>query len=348
MLLHLLVCWVVYSAGYMQIRGIQLVVLAAVAIAGFLALLLAIRMEWNLALRDPDMSLASMIWAVSIVIVTTFFTGQMKPLVALSGLSMIVVGTNRLSTKQIVIFATYSLVVYSLTVVYKAEHFSLSWPTEAVVFLAFALVLIFGPLLSHLDMFVVETIIAGKNKELVSALGRIQELATRDELTGAFNRRYLRDFLFQQKAIADRCVDYNFALCHIDLDQFRRINDVFGYSTGDEVLRKFADIANKILREVDCVARLGGEEFVLVLGATTEREAVAAAERIRQELMKVQVGRMRAATVTVSMGITGYRRFEAIEVTRDRANRALSDAKRTGRNRLVIADSNLEAVTAWA
>jgi len=290
------------------------------------------------------MSLAHMIWAVSVVIVTTYFVKEMKPVVALSGLAMIVVGANRLTPRELTVFAVYSLIAYALSVVYKSQFESLSWLTEAVVMVAFGLVLVFGPVLYRFEMSMIETILVNKNNELTNALGRIQELAVTDDLTGAFNRRHLAEVLARQKAIADRSPNYGFAVCFVDLDFFKRVNDKFGHSTGDCVLRSFAEIVANVLREVDCVARIGGEEFVLVLGGTSQRDAVVVAERINARLSDMQVSPLEPRyRITASMGITEYRPPEELEATIDRADRALYDAKRTGRNKVVIAEPELRA-----
>jgi diguanylate cyclase (GGDEF)-like protein len=341
---HLMVCWAVFSVGYMDIEPLQFIALGCIAVAGFLAFILAVLMEWNLTFEDPDMSLAHMIWAVSVVIVTTYFVKEMKPVVALSGLAMIVVGANRLTPRELTVFAVYSLTAYALSVVYKSQFESLSWLTEAVVMVAFGLVLVFGPVLYRFEMSMIETILVDKNNELTNALGRIQELAVTDELTGAFNRRHLAEVLARQKAIADRSPDYGFTVCFVDLDFFKRVNDRFGHSTGDCVLRSFAEIAANVLREVDCVARIGGEEFVLVLGGTSQRDAVVVAERINAELSELRVSPLEPRyRITASMGITEYRPPEELEAMIDRADMALYDAKRTGRNKVVIAEPELRA-----
>jgi diguanylate cyclase (GGDEF)-like protein len=258
----------------------------------------------------------------------------------LAGLAMIVVGANRLSSKELIIFAVYSLTFYVLSVGYKAQFDSLSWITEIVVMIAFGLVLVFGPVLYRFEMTMVETVLVDKNEELSSALLRIRELAVIDELTGAFNRRHLLEFAGQQKAMADRR-DYRFTVCFVDLDFFKRINDRFGHSTGDQVLAGFSEIAMTILREVDCVARIGGEEFVLVLGGTPQHEAVIAVRRIAEKLNEMQVSSIEPQyRITASIGITEYKVGEEIQQTMDRADKALYDAKRTGRNKIVMAETD--------
>ena len=168
---HLIVCWTILSIGYMTIEPMQFVGLGSLAAAGFVLFAIAITMEWNLGLEDPDMSLAQMIWAVSVIVMTA----------------------NRLTRKELIVFSIYSFATYALSVTYKAQFDSLSWITEIVVMIAFGLVLVFGPMLYRFEMTMVESILVDKNEELSSALARIRELAVRDELTGAYNRRHLLD-----------------------------------------------------------------------------------------------------------------------------------------------------------
>lgn len=343
---HLIVCWAVLAIGYMDIQPFQFLGLASLAMAGFLLFCLAIMMEWNLALEDPDMNLPQMIWAVSVVIMTAYFSSQLKSVVVLSGLAMIVVGANRLSKRELLVFAVYSLTAYVVSVAYKSQVTSLFWVTEVVVMIAFSLILVFGPVLYRIEMAMIENSLIDKNEELTGALHRIRELAVKDELTGVYNRRHLMEVLDQQRAMVDRRDDYHFTVCFVDLDFFKRVNDTFGHSTGDYVLKCFAKIAQSILREVDCASRIGGEEFVLVLGGTTEQAAVVVTERIRAKLGSMQVSHIEPLfRITASMGITEYRRSEEIEQTLDRADRALYDAKRTGRNKVVIAEQENELIT---
>ncbi|MFT7685595.1 MAG: diguanylate cyclase (GGDEF)-like protein [Candidatus Azotimanducaceae bacterium] len=336
--IHLMVCWTVLSIGQMNIEPLQFLGIASLSAAGFLFFALAIVLEWNLSLEDPDMNLPQMIWAVSVVIMTSYFSSELKPVVVLSGLAMIVLGANRLSKKELLIFAAYSMSVYIASVSYKAQFDSLSWITEIVVMIAFGLVLVFGPVLYRLEMVMFENTLIDKNAELTTALNKIRELAIKDELTGAYNRRHLMEVLAQQKAMADRR-DYKFSLCYVDLDFFKRVNDRFGHSTGDNVLKGFSEIAQSILRELDCVSRIGGEEFVLVLAGTSQEDAKIAARRIGEKLSNLLInGNEPNYRITASMGITEFRRNEEIEQTMDRADKALYDAKRTGRNKVIIAE----------
>ncbi len=339
---HLMVCWTIFSIGYMSIDSIEFLGLSSLVGAGFVFFLLTVLMEWNLALEDPDMSLAQMLWTVSAVIVTSYFVEELSAVVVFSGLALTFIGANRLSRRELVIFCTYSIILFGVSMFFKSGVDSLDQLTELVIIIAFGLVLLVGPLLYRFEVGMVETVLVNKNAELTTALRQIKKLAIKDELTSAFNRRYLTDFMAQQKAMADRR-SYVFSLCYVDLDFFKRVNDRFGHSTGDAVLQQFADIAAQVLREIDCVARVGGEEFVLVLGGTPEQDARAAAERICVKLANLQVSQIEPNyRITASIGITAYRDHEEVLETMGRADRALYDAKNNGRNRIVIAQHDPE------
>ena len=334
---HLVVCWTVLSIGYMRLEPIELFGLVVLSASGFLIIALVIGFDWNLTFQDPDLSLPQMLWALSVVIMTTHFVIELKSAVLLTGLALIVMGAIRLSRKEQIVFVMCGFSMYLLSVFSLSQIDTLSWVTEVIVLFVFGLVLVFGPALYRFELGLIENALVDKNIELRAALERIRDLAITDELTGAYNRRHAMEVLTHQKALADRG-DYMFTLCFVDIDFFKRVNDRFGHSTGDHVLKSFAGIAKSILREVDCVARMGGEEFLLVFASTSEREALMAAERLALGMKELTVSRNEPGyRITASMGVTEFRRGEDVQATLDRADRALYDAKRTGRNRILVA-----------
>ena len=179
-----------------------------------------------------------------------------------------------------------------------------------------------------------------KNKLLTVALERNKELASHDELTGAFNRRHLMQLLDEERERAGRAGE-PFAVALFDLDHFKAINDGFGHAAGDAVLKHFCSAARDTMRATDRFARYGGEEFVLLMPVGTGAEAAAlATERIRaaiaaQDWRSVLGGRDHA--VTVSAGIATWRVGESLEGVLARADVALYEAKSRGRNRWVVA-----------
>tara|TARA_B110000977_G_scaffold201765_1_gene298458 strand:- start:8923 stop:10119 length:1197 start_codon:yes stop_codon:yes gene_type:complete len=333
---HLIVCWTVLSVGYMDISALQMLGLSSLAITGFFVLAFLIGIEWNLTLEDPEMAVPRMIWALTIVIITSHFVIDLKSVVLFSGLAMIVMGANRLSRSQQFLVAGYGLLLY-ITVVYLTSPEGLDWVTEVVLIIAFGFVLLFGPALYRFEHLAIEGVITEKNEELVKALAQIREMAVRDEMTGVYNRRHLMELLAREKAMADR-KNYAFSIAYVDLDYFKNVNDRFGHSAGDEVLRSFSRVAENVIREIDCIARIGGEEFVLVFAGTRQCDAVRGAERLAIGLKDMSVTLVEPDyRVTTSVGITEYRQGDSVQQLIDRADMALYEAKRNGRNKIVVA-----------
>ena len=179
-----------------------------------------------------------------------------------------------------------------------------------------------------------------KNKLLTELLERNKELASHDELTGAFNRRHLMDRLHEERERARRSDDA-FSVAIFDLDWFKAINDQFGHGGGDAVLKRFCALAREEMRVNDLFARYGGEEFVLLMPATPSPDAARhVVERIRCAVVaqdwQAVLGEP-ARAVTVSAGIATWRRDETLEAVLARADSALYEAKHQGRNRSEIA-----------
>ena len=171
----------------------------------------------------------------------------------------------------------------------------------------------------------------------VLRMAELREAALTDSQTRAYNRRYLAPRLREELERARRSGDALSVLL-LDLDHFKRVNDEHGHAAGDAVLSAFAEVVRSCVRSVDVLVRRGGEEFVLVLPATGLRAARAVAERIRGKLadhaMEPRPGVM--LTQTVSIGVAGWDRSEEAEVLEERADRAMYEAKRRGRNRVVL------------
>ena len=173
-----------------------------------------------------------------------------------------------------------------------------------------------------------------RRKQLETELRRT---AATDPLTGVFNRRHYLP-LFQREF--ERALRYRqpLALCLLDLDHFKRINDTYGHAAGDTALRTIADICRSELRETDVLGRLGGEEFVVLLPNTTAENAKAAAERIRARLAATEIveGGQRFR-VSTTIGVTELRPGDRqIDDLIQRADHALYAGKEAGRNRVQL------------
>jgi diguanylate cyclase (GGDEF)-like protein len=166
---------------------------------------------------------------------------------------------------------------------------------------------------------------------------RLVRLAVTDDLTLAYNGRYLLPRLQQEleRARADAPV----SVAMLDLDHFKRVNDTYGHARGDVVLRAFADRVRDKTRRSDLLVRRGGEEFVLVLPATDAERALALAERIRGAVggEPMPVGDSATVVQTVSAGVATWDGVEGPEALLHRADLALYEAKGAGRDRVVAA-----------
>ena len=163
----------------------------------------------------------------------------------------------------------------------------------------------------------------------------LQTMALRDPLTGASNRRGLDVDLVAALATSRR-QGTPLGLLVFDIDHFKRVNDDFGHEAGDQVLVQLADLVRANSRADDRFARLGGEEFALLLPGTGGRGLRAAAEKLRVAVERDL--RCSGRPVTISVGAALYRPDEAAAQWLARADAAMYRAKRGGRNRTVLAD----------
>lgn len=164
----------------------------------------------------------------------------------------------------------------------------------------------------------------------------LEEQIELDGLTGALNRRSF-DRRFPAKASeADRHPETYFSLAMLDIDHFKQINDTYGHQGGDYVLQKFAEVIMDRKRAEDMLYRYGGEEFVIIMPQTSLEQAELAAERIRSAVEGASfVHEGRQIPVTISLGLAGYQRKEGHDSILGRADKALYEAKGTGRNKIV-------------
>jgi len=173
--------------------------------------------------------------------------------------------------------------------------------------------------------------------KLKEAYRRIEELAELDELTGSLNRRSIMRMLEEEIARSHR-LNVPCTVALIDLDFFKRINDLYGHPTGDEVLRTFAITAFANIRSVDRFGRYGGEEFLLILPDTEEASAVQMLDRLRGILAELDWSAFSSGMrVTISAGVAMLRANEISDTLLARADGALYASKARGRNRITSA-----------
>ena len=169
---------------------------------------------------------------------------------------------------------------------------------------------------------------AGLMWETHRQAAELEKLSRLDPLTGAGNRRYLGDELAREVSRAQRAGS-RLTLAFLDLDHFKRFNDTYGHAAGDALLEELVQAWLPVLRQSDLLARIGGEEFVVVLPEIAPDEARQVVERLRQCAPRGQ---------TCSAGIAGFELGDTPEALLARADHALYAAKREGRDRIVLAE----------
>ena len=175
-----------------------------------------------------------------------------------------------------------------------------------------------------------------------SLQAQLTEQANRDPLTGLYNRRYLNDSLQRE---FDRCARDGapLSLVLIDLDHFKQVNDRYGHSMGDEVLRQVSAMLGQEMRSSDICCRYGGEEFLLVLPQVGQDAALERAQSCRSRVAEhhwLADGQAIAVTLSVGVACTLDARTAPAELI-NRADQALYRAKAEGRNRVCLSASNV-------
>lgn len=177
----------------------------------------------------------------------------------------------------------------------------------------------------------------GRIRKLEQELAQVSELVHQDQLTGALNRHGLDEAFDREATRADRnqtpvCV----AL--LDIDNFKRLNDTKGHQAGDEALVHLSQVIKEALRPSDSVARYGGEEFIIVLPGIGIEEAAATIERLQRELTKkFFLHENERILITFSAGVALRAPQEPQEDVIGRADKAMYQAKQTGKNRVIVA-----------
>lgn len=186
---------------------------------------------------------------------------------------------------------------------------------------------------SYLTLFYISTVSTTQRA--------LRRMATIDSLTGLFNRRHLSDLADKEIARhARNPEELSFLL--LDIDHFKQFNDEHGHDTGDRILERVSAVLAQSLREQDYIGRWGGEEFLVVLPGTGLDQAIQTAERIRYAVETCSwVFEDLEVFVTVSVGVSQYCAGENLSLAVARADQALYESKRRGRNRVEIGIAEL-------
>ena len=191
----------------------------------------------------------------------------------------------------------------------------------------------FDPTDTHLELRALSKLVSVTARELEHVNKSLEELATTDPLTEAYNRRKMNDLIMGEITRRKR-YGRQATVIMFDLDDFKLINDQYGHDMGDVVIKAVVGSVKEMVRNTDYLGRWGGEEFLILNTETSQPEACMVAERLRKCIEERHNNdRMR---VTISVGVTEIRPDDSMETLMKRADRALYHAKLSGKNRVKV------------
>ena len=308
---------------------------------GILVFTVTIRSGLNKKYPDPSLTVAQLLWGTLFLLIMIYLLNEWRALMLMAYFGILSFGFFKLKFREFFSVAMFAILGYALIILYLFinEPDRLQINKELAQLLAFictiSVMLYTGSSINRLRQRSKKQYI-----DLQQALEVNQKLATTDDLTGLYNRRYFMDKLLQQKALSERD-DSDFVVFYCDLDHFKQINDTYGHHTGDIVLQKFSEILKTSIREIDYAARFGGEEFVCLLVNTDIANAKKVTERIRESLASYNFSDI-APTLhaSVSIGIANFKQFKTIQETMMTADNRMYRAKELGRNKVVSKDED--------
>lgn len=336
---HTLFCWVALQLDFFRGGSDLFYPLFALLWLGHGAFILFMLSGQNQRLAEPSMILPLMVWSTTGLLITALMIDQVRLSVMMMFFAVMQLGVLQASLRQFVLLAGYCVLGYALLL----GVVCLNWPEsvdmrgEWLQWLLFA-GMVLGVTLLASEISSIRIRLAQRNQQLAGLVGRIHEMAVKDELTGFYRRRHAMELLGKACGQASRGA-YALAVVYLDLDHFKRINDKYGHGVGDLVLARFAEVTQRHLSGQDFAARLGGEEFMLVLPVSDTEEASNLVEGVLLTMRSQRFKEADGLKVTVSAGLAMLAGKESPEHVIKRADLALYRAKESGRDKLVVEQS---------
>jgi diguanylate cyclase (GGDEF)-like protein len=286
--------------------------------------------------HNIGLSSLQLVWATSFVLIGAYFLNELRGIALMFIFAALSFGFFRFKIRHFIFAGAFAVLGYLIVILLLLinQPLRINYSEEILQFAAFtvsiSVMVYIGISISRLRIEYKEI-----NTHLKEAVELNTKLATTDDLTGLYTRRYFMEVLEQQKALSERDGS-DFVVCFADLDHFKHVNDGFGHHTGDVVLQKFSEIIQNSIREIDYAARFGGEEFVLLLVNTDIEQSLNVAERIREALETYNFSDIAPAlNITVSIGLANFKKFNSLQETLMSADNHMYKAKESGRNRVI-------------
>jgi len=333
----LLLCLALFVFSFLGRLPVQVAIegtIGVVLIAGGFYLLF--RTGFNQRFADPSLTTEQVGAAILWIAYLMYHAGTEREALALFYPVAMLFGVLRLTGRRLMMLALLALFAHATVLALLAARDPRL--DRASLFTELSVLIIVLPWFAAMGGYVnrLRLRLSDSHRQLQRAFDRIERLAIRDELTGAYNRRFLMECLARERSRAER-LGAPFSICLVDVDHFKSINDTFGHAAGDSVLREMPAIAAGSLRAIDVFGRFGGEEFMVVLPGTGLDGARVVAERLRAAVALAKFPELKARALTVTVGVAEHARGEVTSDLTGRADRALYAGKAAGRNRVEAA-----------
>jgi diguanylate cyclase (GGDEF)-like protein len=304
----------------------------AVVVAGFYA---ALRSGYTQRFADPGAAAAQLAAGFLYLGYLTFRTGDAPAAVSMLYALLMLYGVMRLDPMRLGALAAAGVVAHGVALfmlIDRGEKLDLpaAWTQfGAIILMAGGFVFAAGTVQR------LRARLAEAQSRLLGFAEEAREKASRDELTGAYHRRHLLEALEREVSRAQR-TGKPLSIARVDVDRMRSINEVYGFAAGDAVLRKLAQVAFGMMRDVDVFGRYGGREFLLVMPDTALEGAVIAGERLRAAVDAAKFeGLDPVRRVTLSAGLAELAPKESAATLLGRAEGLLTYAKAANGDRVV-------------
>lgn len=333
-----LVCWFAVINGH-SLGTISTAAWLSLGVFGsqlvFLWLFLSGR---NLRYDDPSLTVAQVLVALAWQPLVLAQFDSARGVMMIFYMLILLFGVFQLTPKVFVRCAIFAFFGFAAMLLFEAYRMpmldsSMAWLQVWVLFILLVWLCLFSSYVQAMRKRMRQRRFAlqAHQDTLRGMMRQLEDLVATDELTGLFNRRHFLRVATRELEHTAPGGQHGLAL--IDLDHFKRINDAHGHAAGDRVLQTFAAVARACLRDGDIIARYGGEEFVLLLPNTDADQFTACCERLREAFAKAEPVGVKLENLSLSAGMTLLVAGDDLDEALQRADQALYQAKRGGRNR---------------
>jgi diguanylate cyclase len=336
-LAHTAVCWIALQLDFFRGSTAAFNQLFSLIWLGHGLMALVLLSGLGRHMKDQSMSLPVVLWSTLGLLVSAYFVDQVRLCVMVLFFAILQTGVFRLSFRSFVSVSSLCVVGYGVIIWRVAALYpeAIDVTAEMIQWSAFTLITV-GVVLVANEISSIRRQLIERNSQLGKIVDRIQDMAIRDELTGMYNRRHATERLSKIREMGNRNA-FSFMALYVDLDHFKRVNDNHGHHVGDEVLREFSLMVRDSLSGKDFAARLGGEEFLVVLVKTDREHGLEMAEKLRDAVTRLQFPSAPGLQMSASLGAAEFKAGETLDQLLARADAALYRAKHGGRNRVCLA-----------